>query len=53
MPGLGQLYNREDAKAAAILFSTFGIWAGLVRTSLQHYRRAPFHPVNWRPNLVW
>ena len=29
-----------------------GIWAGLVRTSLQHYRRAPFHPVNWRPNLV-
>ncbi len=29
-----------------------GIWAGLVRTSLQHYRRAQFHPVNWRPNLV-
>ncbi len=29
-----------------------GIWAGLVRTSLQHYRRAPFHPVNWRPNLI-
>ena len=29
-----------------------GIWAGLVRTSLLHYRRAPFHPVNWRPNLV-
>jgi hypothetical protein len=33
MPGLGQLYNREDAKAAAILFSTFGIWAGLVWTT--------------------
>ncbi len=29
-----------------------GIWAGLVRTSLQHYRRAKFHPVNWRPNLI-
>jgi hypothetical protein len=26
MPGLGQLYNRDDAKAAAILCSTFGIW---------------------------
>ncbi len=33
MPGLGQLYNREDAKAAAILCSTFGIWAGLVWTT--------------------
>jgi amino acid transporter len=29
-----------------------GIWAALVRTSLQHYRRAQFHPVNWRPNLL-
>jgi hypothetical protein len=29
-----------------------GIWAGLVRTSLHHYRRAHFHPVNWRPNLI-
>ncbi len=29
-----------------------GIWAGLVRTSLQHYRRAQFHPVNWRPNVL-
>ena len=34
MPGLGQLYNREDAKAAALLFSTFGIWAGLVWTTV-------------------
>jgi hypothetical protein len=34
MPGLGQLYNREDAKAAAILCSTFGIWAGLVWTTV-------------------
>ena len=33
MPGLGQLYNREDGKAAGILFSTFGIWAGLVWTT--------------------
>jgi hypothetical protein len=33
MPGLGQLYNREDGKAAAILCSTFGIWAGLVWTT--------------------
>ncbi len=29
-----------------------GIWAGLVRTSLHHYRQARFHPVNWRPNLI-
>jgi amino acid transporter len=29
-----------------------GIWAALVRTSLQNYRRARFHPVNWRPNLI-
>ena len=29
-----------------------GIWSGLVRTSLHHYRRARFHPMNWRPNLV-
>ena len=34
MPGLGQLYNREDGKAAAILCSTFGIWAGLVWTTV-------------------
>jgi hypothetical protein len=34
MPGLGQLYNREDAKAAALLCSTFGIWAGLVWTTV-------------------
>ena len=34
MPGLGQLYNREYAKAAAILCSTFGIWAGLVWTTV-------------------
>ena len=34
MPGLGQLYNGEDAKAGAILCSTFGIWAGLVWTTV-------------------
>ena len=34
MPGLGQLYNREGAKAAAILCSTFGIWAGLLWTTV-------------------
>jgi hypothetical protein len=34
MPGLGQLYNRDDAKAAAILCSTFGIWAGLAWTTV-------------------
>jgi hypothetical protein len=34
MPGLGQLYNGEDAKAAAILCSTFGFWAGLVWTTV-------------------
>lgn len=34
MPGLGQLYNREDAKAAAILCSTFGIWAGVLWTTI-------------------
>lgn len=34
MPGLGQLYNRDGAKAAAILCSTFGIWAGLAWTTV-------------------
>jgi hypothetical protein len=34
MPGLGQLYNRDDAKAAAILCSTFGIWAALAWTTV-------------------
>jgi hypothetical protein len=34
MPGLGQLYNREKAKAAATLCSTFGIWAGLLWTTV-------------------
>ncbi|MCB9598348.1 MAG: Na-K-Cl cotransporter [Sandaracinaceae bacterium] len=29
-----------------------GIWAALVRSSLHRLRRSPFHPVNWRPNLV-
>ncbi|MDH3253715.1 MAG: Na-K-Cl cotransporter [Acidobacteriota bacterium] len=29
-----------------------GILAGLVRSALHHYRRAQFHPVNWRPNLI-
>ena len=34
IPGLGQLYNRDGAKAAAILCSTFGIWAGLAWTTV-------------------
>ena len=34
MPGLGQLYNGEDAKGVAILCSAFGIWAGLVWTTV-------------------
>lgn len=29
-----------------------GIWSAMVRSSLQRLRRAPFHPLNWRPNLV-
>jgi len=29
-----------------------GIWAALVRSALHRLRRAPFHPVNWRPNLI-
>lgn len=29
-----------------------GIWAALVRTSLQRLRRVEFHPQNWRPNLI-
>ena len=32
--------------------SRHGIWAALVRSSLQRLRRARFHPQNWRPNLV-
>ncbi len=29
-----------------------GIWAALVRSSLQHLRRVDWHPLNWRPNLI-
>ncbi len=29
-----------------------GIWSALVRTALLRLRRADFHPLNWRPNLV-
>ncbi len=29
-----------------------GIWAALVRSALHRLRRSPFHPVNWRPNLI-
>ncbi|MCB9554730.1 MAG: Na-K-Cl cotransporter [Deltaproteobacteria bacterium] len=29
-----------------------GIWSALVRSALQRLRRAEFHALNWRPNLV-
>jgi len=29
-----------------------GIWSALVRASLLRLRSAPFHPENWRPNLI-
>ena len=29
-----------------------GIWSALVRTALHQLRRAGFHPLNWRPNLL-
>jgi len=29
-----------------------GIWAALARTALLRLRSAPFHPENWRPNLI-
>lgn len=29
-----------------------GIWAALVRSALHRLRRSPFHPQNWRPNLI-
>lgn len=29
-----------------------GIWSALVRSALHRLRRSPFHPVNWRPNLI-
>ncbi len=32
--------------------SRHGIWAALVRFSLQRLRRVEWHPLNWRPNLV-
>ncbi|MEO0321546.1 MAG: Na-K-Cl cotransporter [Myxococcota bacterium] len=32
--------------------SRHGIWAALVRFSLQRLRRVDWHPLNWRPNLV-
>lgn len=34
LPGIGQLYNGEHAKAAAILCSSLGIWAGLLWTTI-------------------
>lgn len=40
-----------------MLKSTFGdarhgIWSALVRTALIRLKRAPYHAMNWRPNLV-
>ena len=29
-----------------------GIWSAIVRYALQRLRRAAWHPMNWRPNLV-
>jgi len=29
-----------------------GIWSALVRTAHHRLRRAEYHPLNWRPNLV-
>ncbi|MCA9672059.1 MAG: amino acid permease [Myxococcales bacterium] len=29
-----------------------GIWAALVRSALHRLRRAEFHALNWRPNLI-
>ena len=29
-----------------------GIWSALVRAALLRLRSAPFHPENWRPNLI-
>jgi len=50
----GAIYFLAQRKSLGNTFgdARHGIWAGLVRTSLQHYRRAQFHPVNWRPNLI-
>jgi amino acid transporter len=50
----GLIYFVAQRKSLGNTFgdARHGIWAGLVRTSLHHYRRAKFHPVNWRPNLL-
>jgi len=29
-----------------------GIWSAMVRSALLRLRRAPFHPQNWRPNMI-
>ncbi|HJK91664.1 MAG TPA: hypothetical protein RMH26_13100, partial [Polyangiaceae bacterium LLY-WYZ-15_(1-7)] len=29
-----------------------GIWSAIVRYALQRLRRAEYHPLNWRPNLL-
>lgn len=50
----GALYLFTQRRSLGDTFgdARHGIWAALVRTSLQHYRRARFHPSNWRPNLI-
>lgn len=32
--------------------SRHGIWSAVVRFALQRLRRAEYHPLNWRPNLL-
>ncbi len=50
----GLIYSLAQRKSLGNTFgdARHGIWAALVRTSLLRYRRAKFHPVNWRPNLI-
>jgi len=50
----GLIYSLAQRKSLGNTFgdARHGIWAALVRSSLHRYRRAQFHPVNWRPNLI-
>jgi amino acid transporter len=50
----GLIYAVQQRRALGTTYgdARHGIWAALVRSSLQRLRRVEWHPLNWRPNLV-
>ncbi len=46
------VFAQRQALGATFGDARHGIWSALVRTALQRHRRARFHPMNWRPNLI-